>query len=290
MLRRAPLVLMLALALLLPACGMRKAERPDSPPKAAPSSPEASGPPQPGETRTFAGIEFVWVPPGEFLMGATKTPEDLFRLYQGDLRWYANEVPRHPVAITKGFWLGKYEITQAQWQKVMGSNPSGTDPECPVDKISWDDCQTFVAELHTRTNEPFRLPTEAEWEYACRAGGTTEFHFGDGKADLRKYAWFSANSGGQSHPVGKKEPNAWNLHDMHGNVWEFCQDWCDRAYYAKSPKEDPQGPESGEYRMLRGGSFKRSETKCRCSFRSWNKPEYATAGQGLRICRDADAE
>lgn len=233
------------------------------------------------------GMRLVSIPAGTFPMG------------QSDGDW--DERPVHEVTLSKPFYLATTEVTNAQYERFdpdhrryRGHNGFSTRDDEAVVYVSWDDAVAFCAWLSKEEGKPYRLPTEAEWEYACRAGSTTEFCFGDDKATLTNYGWFInenlENSGYETHPVGQKLANAWGLHDMHGNVWEFCQDWCDRAYYAKSPKEDPQGPESGEYRMLRGGSFKRSETKCRCSFRSWNKPEYATAGQGLRICRDADAE
>ena len=302
--RHAPLsnALLLLGAFVLVACGAKDASTvlPAATPEAAPAedapSPDAAQPalrpdrpPGPGERRTFACIEFVWVPPGTFEMGSAMTPREVYEKFEGDLKWYAAEHPRHTVTISKGFWIGRCEVAQAQWVAVMGDNPSkqkGND--LPVGGISWEDCQGFIQKLNALGQGTFRLPAEAEWEYACRAGTATEFCYGDSKAQLSKYGWHFRNSGYKLHPVGQKEPNAWGLYDMHGNAWEWCQDWYDAEYYQGSPEIDPQGPETGEFRVLRGGTAKRTEPKCRSAFRSRNNPAFRTPNQSLRLVREAD--
>ena len=186
--------------------------------------------------------------------------------------------------ITKPFYLGKYLVTQEQWEDVMGSNPATSrGRRSPVETVSWDDCQEFIRKLNARFPHPgplpegegvFRLPTEAQWEYACRAGSTTRYCFGDDESGLGEYAWYDANSGGKTHPVGEKKPNAWGLYDMHGNVWEWCQDWYDGGYYAKSPTDDPTGPAAGSYRVIRGGSWFDPARGCRSADRDWCAPGY----------------
>ncbi len=196
------------------------------------------------------GMEFVLIPAGEFMMGSPGSEDGPRR---------AAERPQRSVRITRAFYLGKYPVTQAQWAAVMGNTPSYfRGPTRPVESVSWTDCQDFLLRLNATVEDQdveFRLPTEAEWEYACRAGTTTLYSFGDDLSELGQYAWHGLNSGGRTHPVGLKKPNAWGLYDMHGNVWEWCQDWFGRAYYADAPVENPLGPESGRRRVLRGGSW-----------------------------------
>jgi formylglycine-generating enzyme required for sulfatase activity len=198
-----------------------------------------------------------------------------------------NEKPAHEVTLTKPFYLGIYEVTQAQWKAVMGENPSffrGDD--LPVDSVSWENCQKFLAKLKEKVGQGSicRLPTEAEWEYACRAGSTTGYCFGDDQARLGEYAWYTANSDGKTHPVGQKKPNAWGLHDMHGNVWESCTDWYDKGYYAKGPAKDPKGPSSGAFRVLRGGSWHSTyAVNARSAHRYWNVPTHRSIPIGLRV-------
>ncbi|MGA2255335.1 MAG: formylglycine-generating enzyme family protein, partial [Thermoguttaceae bacterium] len=184
-------------------------------------------------------LEMVRIPAGEFLMGSPYSEKDAS----------ASEKPQHRVRITKPFYLGRYPVTQEQWQAVMGDNPSTVkDPKNPVESITWNDCQAFLDKLNAKTRGKwgkFALPTEAQWEYACRAGTTTRYCFGDRESQIGDYAWYEANAAGRIHPVGEKNPNAWGLYDMHGNVWEWCQDWYDGAYYAHSPTDDPTGPVMG---------------------------------------------
>jgi formylglycine-generating enzyme required for sulfatase activity len=179
------------------------------------------------------GIEFVFIPPGIFTMGTSD------------------------VTLSKGFLMATAPVTHSQWQKVMGNNPSHfkkNGNNCPVEQVSWKDAHQFIDKLNEmEQTKTYCLPTEAQWEYACRAGSTTQYCFGDDEKMLNDYAWYNKNSGGKTHPVKQKKPNAWGLYDMHGNVWEWCEDW-----YGKYPKKhvtDPKGPNSGEFRVLRGGSW-----------------------------------
>jgi formylglycine-generating enzyme required for sulfatase activity len=183
-------------------------------------------------------MEFVYIKPGKFVMGGES---------ETDGRFECVEVPKHDVQLTKGFYLGKYEVTQAQFQSIMGSNPSRStkSPDCPVDNVSEDDARKFCLTLGERTGVNSRLPTEAEWEYASRAGKSTKWFFGDDGSKIGDYAWFKGNAGGKSHPVGQKKPNPWGLYDIYGNVCERISDKYARNYYSISPKVDPTGPSQG---------------------------------------------
>ena len=178
-----------------------------------------------------------------------------------------DEKPTHRVTLSKGFWMAKTEVTQRQWKSVMGGNPSNfKGDDLPVECVSWDDCQNFCRKCR-EAGIDMRLPTEAEWEYACRAGST-----GDYAGSIDQMAWCGEGSSGQTHPVGKKKANAWGLHDMHGNVWEWCADWYDDGYYAMSPGREPEGPASGEARVLRGGGYWSAPRNCRSAFRFRGDP------------------
>ncbi len=245
--------------------------------------------PAPGTQQTFLGITFVWVPAGSFYMGTTKSPSELATIYGGSPSLYTSEYPQHLVTISKGFWMSQTEITQKQWTDIMGYNPSNNKGDTlPVDNLSWNDCQKFIESINKLGVGTFRLPTEAEWEYACRAGSSFEFCFGDNPTELNNYGWHIFNSNYQTQPVKQKRPNAWGLHDMHGNVWEWCQDWYDAKYYQYSPVFDPTGPAEGTYKVLRGGTCLRTSARCRSAFRSWNAPDLTMPDQGLRICRISD--
>ena len=191
-------------------------------------------------------IEFVLIKGGCFQMG------DTF----GDGQ--ADEKPVHTVCVDD-YYMGKYEVNQGQWQSVMGSNPSffkDCGEKCPVEQVNWNDVQEFIKKLNAKTGKAYRLPTEAEWEYAARSGGKKEKYAGTSSdAELGKYAWYSANAGGSTHPSGQKQPNGLGLYDMTGNVWEWCQDWYGEKYYSQSPRKNPSGPPSGTRRVLRGGAW-----------------------------------
>jgi formylglycine-generating enzyme required for sulfatase activity len=246
----------------------------------------AMGPiPVPGASRNASGlweatfqvgnasIAMVQVPAGRFRMGTDAADNP-------DLE---HSRPVHDVTISRAFWMGKYPVTQAQWQAVMGDNPSSIKNaglDTPVDKVSWDDCQRFLARLNGMQGQwTCRLPTEAEWEYACRAG--TE---GETYGNLDSIAWYSDNSGGTIHPVGQKQPNAFGLHDMLGNVWQWCQDWYAGTYPSGGLATDPQGPSHGSYRVFRGGSWSVSATFVRSAYRDFfTPPDSRNNGLGFRV-------
>ncbi len=241
------------------------------------------------------GMKLVLIPPGEFLMGSPKELiEEELRLH-GDDGWYKDhlpsEGPQHRVRITKPHWLGATDVTQQEYQRVMGSNPSKFqgDPKRPVEQVSWDDAVEFCRRLSELPGEQaakrrYALPTEAQWEHACRAGTTTRWYSGDDEAGLAAVAWCDKNAGGQTHPVGQRPANAWGLYDMHGNVWQWCQDWYDQEYYAKSPVENPTGPATGSYRVLRGGPCWRPAAHCRSANRHNVAAGYRDHDLGFRVC------
>ena len=211
-------------------------------------------------------LEMVLISAGEFKMGSPDSEE-------GAYDW---EEPQHRVRITKPFYLGKYLVTQEQWEAVMGNNPSGfKGTKNPVETVSWDDCQQFVGKLNAKVGTQggkFVLPTETQWEYACRAESKTRFCFGDDESKLGEYAWYRANSDEKTHPVGQKKPNAWGLYDMHGNVWEWCQDWWKNEYYKESAVDDPTGPIRGRFRVIRGGGWTDRARMCQSAYRSTGLP------------------
>ena len=220
------------------------------------------------------GMTFVLIPAGEFMMGSN----------DGDY----DERPVHPVRLSRPFYLGKYEVTQGQWQAVMGRNPSHFtgDPNLPVEQVSWEEVQTFVRTLNAREGvTAYRLPTEAEWEYAARAGSTTTYSFGDKARKLGDYAWYGDNAEGRTHPVGQRKPNAWGLYDVHGNVWEWVQDWY--GPYDVDEVIDPQGPSGDSYRVYRGGGWGTFAGNCRSSERNFDTPDTRLAGLGFRLLRAA---
>jgi formylglycine-generating enzyme required for sulfatase activity len=211
-------------------------------------------------------LKFVPIPSGSFVMKSNK------------------DCHRHKVNISS-FQLMTNEVSQAQWQIVMGYNPSSfRNVGLPVEQVSWDDCQKFLDELNrVDPGKDYRLPTEAEWEYACRAGTTTDYYNGDSEANLSRVAWYKANSDGKSHPVGQKEPNPWGLYDMLGNVWEWCQDWY--GYYGSGLQNDPQGPQTGTCRVLRGGSWGSGSLIACCAYRYYGAPTAVNKNYGFRIAR-----
>ncbi len=215
-------------------------------------------------------LQMVLITAGEFLMGSPDS----------DKGARDDEKPQHRVRITKHFYLGKYLVTQEQWEAVMGSNPSHfRGPKNPVESVSWENCRAFLAKLneHVRGGK-FQLPTEAQWEYACRAGSTTRYCCGDDDSRLGEYAWHDVD---QTHPVGEKKANAWGLYDMHGNTWELCQDWYDGKYYANSPTDDPRGPATGSCRVSRGGGCVDPAGFCRSAYRYG--PGITDSTLGLRL-------
>ena len=219
-------------------------------------------------------MEFVKIPAGSYMRGCNANWENCS----------SDETPQRRISISS-FWLGTYEVTQAQWVEVMGSNPSKfKGRNNPVEQVSWHDAQEFVRRLNAKEgHNRYRLPTEAEWEYAARAGSTSAYSFGDEEDNLGAYAWFDGNSGEKTHPVGQKRPNNWGLYDMHGNVWEWVQDWYGKNYYASSPTENPRGPSAGENRVLRGGSWRDIARYCRVAFRYNLTPDNRYDDSGFRL-------
>ena len=236
----------------------------------------------------FASTQrMVWIESGTFTMGSPPPMDP--RSGEG---YDPNSMPQTQVAISKGFWMSKYETTQEEYLAVMGSNPSFNigSIQCPVDKVSWNDATNYCARLTARENAVgrlpagyiYRLPTEAEWEYACRGGTTTRYSFGDDESQLGIYAWYEKNSGWDSHPVGEKKPNAWGLYDMHGNVQEWCGDWY--GNYPGGSVSDPRGSASGDLRVHRGGSYHYYDNAwaCRSANRGANEPGDRGVCRGFR--------
>ena len=216
----------------------------------------------------------VYVEGGTFMMGATSE--------QGS-EAESDEKPAHQVTLSS-FSIGKYEVTQEEWEAVMGSNPSYfKGKKLPVEQVSWDDCQTFIRKLNQMTGKQFRLPTEAEWEYAARGGSKSCGYKYAGGDNLGSVAWYTDNSGNKTHEVGKKQPNELGLYDMSGNVWEWCQDWY--GDYSSSSQTNPTGSSSGSYRVYRGGSWIDDAGYCRVSNRSGGTPVYRGNGLGLRLAQ-----
>jgi formylglycine-generating enzyme required for sulfatase activity len=199
---------------------------------------------------------------------------------------FDDEKPVHQVCLSD-FYMGKYEVTQSQWQKVMGNNPSffkKCGPDCPVESVSWDDAQEFIKKLNAQSGKQYRLPTEAEWEYAARSGGKDEKWAGTSdESAVSRYAWYDKNSSRSTHKVGLKKSNGLGLYDMTGNVWEWCQDWYNEAYYDDSPKDNPPGPDNGEQRVLRGGSWLVIADSARAGYRFRVNPGIGDYTLGIRL-------
>ena len=223
---------------------------------------------------TVNGVSFemVRVEGGTFRMGATSEQED-----EAD----SDEKPVHSVTLSS-YYIGKTEVTQALWQAVMGSNPSNfKGSDLPVGSVSWDNCQEFIQKLNRLTGRNFRLPTEAEWEFACRGGNNSCGYKYSGSNNLGSVAWYDGNSGGKSHPVGTKAPNELGIFDMSGNVWEWCSDWY--ANYTSYSQTNPTGPQSGSDRVNRGGSWSNGAGNCRSSCRGDFNPADRFITIGLRL-------
>jgi formylglycine-generating enzyme required for sulfatase activity len=223
------------------------------------------------------GMQLVLIPTGSFRMGGDKILEQAEE----------HENPRHMIKINNPFYMCKYQITQAQWSEVMQNNPSEFKGDLrPVERVSWNDVQAFIHKLNTlEATDTFRLPTEAEWEYAARGASKSAYCFGGDTAILSQYAWYDKNSGGETHPVGQLKPNAWGLYDMHGNVHEWVQDWFDRNYYSRSPSVSPEGPASGLAKALRGGDWSSEDWYCRCASRSLGSPDRRGNRLGFRLIK-----
>jgi len=229
------------------------------------------------------GMKLVLIPKGTFQMGSPIEEAG------------ADDDEEHQVTISKDYYLGVTEVTQGQYEKVMGTNPSyfqkrvirkSDSSMYPVEQVSWEDAVEFCKRLSDLPEEKaasrvYRLPTEAEWEYACRAGSKSSYSFGESSKSLGDYAWFGGNSNTQTHPVGEKKANAWGLYDMHGNVWEWCSDWY--GEYPKGAVSDPVGPREGSYRVLRGGGWYNEAAYCRSAFRIRGFPSGRLSNLGFRV-------
>ena len=217
-------------------------------------------------------IDMVKVEAGTFMMGATSEMQNP----------YDGEKPVHQVTLTNDYYMGKYEVTQALWQAVTGKNPSKFKGDnLPVEQVSWKDCQKFISKLNSMTGRKFRLPTEAEWEYAARGGKKSRVYQYSGSSNISDVAWYDGNSGSKTHPVGKKQANELGIYDMSGNVWEWCQDWY--GSYVSSSQTNPLGANSGSYHVYRGGGWSYDAKFCRSSYRSSFTPGYRGSILGLRL-------
>ena len=217
-------------------------------------------------------IDMIRVEAGTFTMGATTEMKDP----------WDDEKPTHQVTLTNDYYIGKYEVTQALWKAVMGKNPSNFKGDnLPVEEVSWNDCQKFISKLNSITGKTFRLPTEAEWEYAARGGKKSRGYQYSGSNNLSDVAWYTDNSGSKTHTVGSKQANELGIYDMSGNVYEWCQDW--KGSYSSSSQVNPTGDNSGSFRVNRGGCWNNAARFCRSSFRSYDSPDFRYIGLGLRL-------
>ena len=226
-----------------------------------------------GTTMTVNGVTFsmVTVEGGTFQMGSD------------DSDAYDNEKPVHQVKVSS-FSIGQTEVTQELWEAVMDSNPSNRKGlKLPVENVSWNDCQTFITRLNQLTGKTFRLPTEAEWEFAARGGNNSKGYKYSGSDNIDDVAWYTSNSGSKTHDVATKQPNELGLYDMSGNVWEWCQDWYGSSYYSSSVVTNPTGPSTGSYRVDRGGSWGYYAWGCRVSYRGYSTPSFSGNLLGFRL-------
>ncbi|MBJ7900289.1 MAG: SUMF1/EgtB/PvdO family nonheme iron enzyme [Cyanobacteria bacterium RI_101] len=219
-------------------------------------------------------LELIQLPPGQFMMGASDNDDDA----------YDSEKPQHLVKVNS-FAVGKYPITQGQYEALMGKNPSRFQGSLnnPVERVSWLETEAFCLKLSQVTGKKYRLPSEAEWEYACRAGTTMRYYFGNNRDQLGDYAWFDKNSRGRTHPVGEKKPNFWGLYDMHGHVWEWCEDTWHQNYRGAPDDGKPWIQEGKNFRVLRGGCWDNSSRGCRSSYRPWGDPVPWNRDFGFRV-------
>lgn len=222
------------------------------------------------------GMEFVLIPAGEFDMGSP----------QNEAGRDDDEGPVHRVKIANAFYMSKYEVTQKQWRDVMGTDPSYFKSDSlPVEQVSWNEVQEFISRLNEKEGiDKYRLPSEAEWEYAARAGTTTRFYFGDDASKLGDYEWYDVNSGRETHEVGQKKPNPWGLYDMNGNVWEWMQDVYHNSYNG-APTDGSAWEGNGSHRVIRGGSFDYYAGHLRSANRNDRDPGYRHYSTGFRLLR-----
>ncbi|HJN89898.1 MAG TPA: formylglycine-generating enzyme family protein, partial [Verrucomicrobiota bacterium] len=248
-------------------------------------------------------MKLVLIPAGKFKMGNHDTPPETIKKVGGKEEHLSDEYPAHEVTISKPFYMGTYELTQAQWKAVMGTEPwmtktalgyaraqprPGNIDDYPAVWMSSYDAIEFCRKLSKKTGRTVSLPTEAQWEYACRAGSTTTFSFGDELSKLIDHGWYGGLATGQkedyAHRIGQRKPNAWGLYDMHGNVWEFCSDWYDKDFYSRSPSVDPENTTETDLRCLRSGSFHSVPAVSRSAQRArWVGPKQVRYNYGMRV-------
>jgi formylglycine-generating enzyme required for sulfatase activity len=242
------------------------------------------------EITNSIGMKLVLIPKGTFIMGSPESEEGRGK-YE----------TQHEVTISKDYYLGVYEVTQAQYEKMMGTNPSyfqgskivGSSSNYPVEQVSWEDAVEFCKKLSELPEEKkagrvYRLPTEAEWEYACRSGSKSAYSFGESSKSLGDYAWFDGNSNGQTHPAGENKANAWSLYDMHGNVWEWCSDWY--GDYPNGAVSDPVGPPGGSLRVFRGSGWFIEAARCRSALRYGSAPDNRFNFIGFRVALGSESK
>lgn len=268
----AKIVLAVCAAIIYTGICLANAEKPAKTPQQRNVAGTAPAP-STAQSRTIsepiAGIEFVPVPTGCFQMG------DSF----GD----ADEKPAHQICLDD-FFIGKYEVTQRQWLRLTGERPSfftSCGADCPVENVSWQDVQNFIAALNRLSGKNYRLPTEAEWEYACRSGGKPERFCGG--TDVAVAAWYDRNSSSKPHPAGEKQPNGLGIYDMSGNVWEWVSDWYQKEYYGTPQVRNPEGPLTGNKRVMRGGSWYNDTKNVRAFIRGSDDPEHRSINLGFRL-------
>ena len=238
------------------------------------------------EITNSIGMKLRLIPSGEFLMGSLESEKERSTGEQ-----------QHMVRITRAFYLGEHEVTQREWKAVMETKPwKGNEyvkegDDYPATYVSWEDAVDFCKKLSRKEGKEYRLPTEAEWEYACRGGKTTRYHYGDDEIDLGDYAWYDKNTDKvkeeYAHRVGQKRANEFGLHDMHGNVWEWCSDWYNKKYLATSPTEYLQGPATGSKRVNRGGCWGSRSAFCRSAYREWDSPSRRYSSLGFRVAHSS---
>jgi formylglycine-generating enzyme required for sulfatase activity len=275
------LLSVLILALFSGCPGKKKAVDPDRPDKSPKQEAQDILPEGKPYNVPDLDMKMIWVPPGKFVMGSPKS-EPGHRQEEEEL---------HQVTISRGFWVGQFEVTQAQFETILGDNPSAfKDPQMPVHKVNWHEAMEFCEVLTEREKSvnrmpnkwSFNLPSEAQWEYACRADTTTVFHFGNEAEELPPYGWFADNSDGGPKTIGTKKPNAWGIHDLHGNMGEWCFDWYGKAYPVDG-SVDPITEKASAFKVFRGGTYTDIPERCRAAHRHRITPETRNPWIGFRV-------
>jgi len=251
-----------------------------------------------------AKMKLVLLPAGKFMMGSKFSPDETVKRFGGKAVRYQHEHPRHEVTISRPFYMGVHEVTQAQWRAVMGTEPwkgkvmTQEGDDNAASWVTWRQANEFCKAMSKKTGKKVMLPTEAQWEYACRAGSKTAYCYGDDPSKLGQYAWYRTNvwesSKRYARPVGKKKPNAWGLYDMYGNIWEYCRDWYAKDFYGNAKggkKVDPVNSKETRHVTVRGGSWYNGADLCRSAGRnSWTGPTYVHYNYGFRVMVVADGK